>query len=120
MKLLMVYNAEAGFMNGVMDSMHKLFSPATYQCSLCELTHGTFGMHQEWKAFIEQLNIPFEFFHRPDFRAAYPDLEVELPVILAEENGAIRTILSAPEMKTAGDVGGLIKALSQKLEAPKA
>ena len=65
MKLLMVYNAEAGFMNGVMDSMHKLFSPATYQCRLCELTHGTFGMHQEWKAFIEQLNIPFEFFHRP-------------------------------------------------------
>ena len=119
MKLLMVYNAEAGFLNGVMDSMHKLFSPATYQCSLCAITHDTFGMRQEWKDFIERLNLPIEFFHRPDFRKAYPDIEVELPVILAEENGEIRTILNPQEMKAAGDVPGLIQALSSKLEAAK-
>ncbi len=117
MKLLVVYNAEAGFMNGVMDSMHKLFSPATYQCSLCAITHDTFGMRKEWKEFIERLNIPIEFFHRPDFRAAYPDIEVELPAILSEKNNEIKTILSASEMKAAGDVPGLIKALSAKLEA---
>ena len=119
MKLLMVYNAEAGFMNGMMDSMHKLLSPATYQCSLCAITHDTFGMRKEWKEFIERLNVPIEFFHRPDFRAVYPDIDVELPVILADNNGAIRTILTADEMKSAGDVPGLIRALSSKLEASK-
>ena len=119
MKLLMVYNAEAGFLNGVMDSMHKMFSPATYQCSLCAITHDTFGMRTEWKEFIERLNIPIDFFHRPDFRVAYPDIEVELPAILADENGEIRTILTADEMKSAGDVPGLIRALSSKLEASK-
>ena len=62
-------------------------------------------------------NIPLEFFHRPDFRAAYPDVEVELPVILSEDNGEIKTILSASEMKAAADVPGLIRALSSKLEA---
>lgn len=117
MKLLLVYNAEAGFLNGVMDSMHKLFSPATYQCSLCAITHDTFGMRTEWKEFIERINIPLEFFHRPDFRASYPDVEVELPVILSEDNGEIKTILSASEMKAAGDLPGLIRALSSKLEA---
>ncbi len=106
-------------MNGMMDSMHKLLSPATYQCSLCAITHDTFGMRKEWKEFIERLNIPIEFFHRPDFRAAYPDIDVELPVILADENGEIRTILTAAEMKAAGDVPGLIRALSSKLEASK-
>jgi hypothetical protein len=119
MKLIMVYNADAGFLNGMMDSMHKLFSPATYQCSLCAITHDSFGMRKEWKEFIERINIPIEFFHRPDFRAKYPDIEVELPVILADENGEVKTILNASEMKAAGDVQGLINALSAKLEASR-
>ena len=38
--LLFVYNADSGFFNTLADIGHKLFSPATYPCQLCAITHG--------------------------------------------------------------------------------
>jgi hypothetical protein len=37
-KLVIVYNANEGLLAGAMDSLHKLFAPASYPCKLCALT----------------------------------------------------------------------------------
>ncbi len=62
--LLFVYNADSGLFNTVTDIAHKIFSPSTYQCDLCALTHGYFQVRGPWKAFIEGLGVPCEFLHR--------------------------------------------------------
>jgi hypothetical protein len=40
--LLFVYNADSGVFNLVTDIAHKIFSPQTYACQLCCITHGNF------------------------------------------------------------------------------
>ncbi|WP_241234677.1 hypothetical protein [Nonlabens ponticola] len=54
-KLIFVYNANSGRINSWLDSAHKIISPSTYQCKLCELTHGAFTEHDEWSRFRESL-----------------------------------------------------------------
>jgi hypothetical protein len=57
-RLLMIYNADGGLVNGALDLLHKTFSPATYPCRLCEVTYGTFGMKRDWRTTIEALPLP--------------------------------------------------------------
>jgi len=51
-RLVIVYNANAGLMAGVMDSVHKIVSPSTYPCQLCAVTYGLTSMRKEWRAFL--------------------------------------------------------------------
>jgi len=55
MKIIFVYNADAGFMSGVMDSLHKAISPETYECALCALTYGLLTMDKTWRAYLQSL-----------------------------------------------------------------
>jgi len=70
-KLVIVYNANEGLLAGAMDSLHKLFAPATYPCKLCALTYGLLAMRREWRAYLDGLAMEARFHHRPDFRAAF-------------------------------------------------
>ncbi len=54
MKLIFVYNANAGKLSAALDIAHKIISPSTYQCNLCSLTHGTFTERDVWKKFSEE------------------------------------------------------------------
>jgi hypothetical protein len=38
-ELLFVYNADAGLVTGLLDTLHKVLSPSTYSCSLCAITY---------------------------------------------------------------------------------
>ena len=40
-----VYNADGDVFSLVGDFAHKIFSPKTYNCNLCAITHGNFGMN---------------------------------------------------------------------------
>lgn len=115
MKLLFVYNANAGIAAGIMDSIHKTLSPATYPCDLCAITYGAVRMDPKWKAWLK--GQPFEsvFYHRPDFRAAYPDMTVDLPVILIEQESRLETLVAAIEFKNAPSVDQLITLIEQRL-----
>ena len=66
-QLLLVYNAEAGVAQGLLDTLHKTFSPSTYACSLCQLTYGAVRMRPEWKRFVQDLGVPVRFLHRAEF-----------------------------------------------------
>jgi len=114
-KLLFVYNAEAGIVAGLMDSIHKTLSPSTYSCSLCAITYGAFAMDARWKSWLKTLPYEAVFYHRPDFRAAFPRVEVGLPAILRETDGVVVPLMTAEEIASASTVDALIAALETKL-----
>ncbi|MDP5100229.1 MAG: GTPase, partial [Nonlabens sp.] len=75
-KLIFVYNANAGKINSLLDSAHKLISPGTYDCKLCELTYGVFKEDVDWIRFRESVkttnpNLQLEFLHKDEFEKQY-------------------------------------------------
>src|SRR3954467_6060768 len=79
--LVFVYNAESGVFNTLADAAHKIFSPRTYACNLCALTHTALGMRGEWKRFLEGLGVPLEFLHADELRSRYRLKGVPLPAV---------------------------------------
>ena len=84
--LVFVYNADSGVFNTLADVAHKIFSPQTYSCNLCALTHSTFGMRDEWKRFLDGLDRPLEFLHADELAARYGVSGVPLPAIFRRED----------------------------------
>lgn len=117
MKLIFVYNAEAGIAAGIMDSIHKLVSPATYTCDLCAITYGLTRMDPKWKAWLKAQPFDAVFHHRADFFAAYPAVTVTLPAILTGRKGRIDTLVAAGDFKQAPSVDALIALIEQRLAA---
>ena len=110
-RLIFVYNAKAGLIAGMMDSVHKLLRPATYPCGLCAITYGALRMNPRWKAWLRTAPIEAVFHHRPDFEAAYPGVTVPLPAILRETGGRLEPVLSGPDFAGIADVDALIARL---------
>lgn len=77
------------------DFAHKIFSPLTYACSLCSLTHGNFGIKKEWADFIKGLDADLEFYHKDEFTSKYKSLNTEFPAIFINENGNFRELVNA-------------------------
>ena len=86
-ELLFVYAADSGLFNTVTDIAHKIFSPDTYACDLCALTHGYFSVRGEWRAFVESLGMPCTFRHR-DEAVALDGVDAEqLPAVFRSSGG---------------------------------
>ena len=116
-KLIFIYNADTGLFNTVSDFAHKIISPNTYACSLCQITHGNFGMKKEWKTFIEKLPYDMQFLHKDEALIQYTNLKNELfPMILmAQDNGEQSILLNAEELAKKATLTALINGLSEKL-----
>lgn len=116
MKLIFVYNADSGMLNTVKDISHKLFSPQTYDCFLCSLTHDTFKENSEWKAFRNSSAAEMVFLHRDEFEEKY-NRKLEYPVILKETDD-LETVISKDTLASYSSLGDLIQAVEQ-LESAK-
>jgi hypothetical protein len=116
MKLIFVYNADSGMLNTVKDISHKLFSPQTYDCFLCSLTHDTFKENSEWKAFRSGSAIEMVFLHRDEFEERY-NRKMEYPIIL-KETDSLETVISKETLASYSSLGDLIQAVNQ-LEEPQ-
>ena len=99
-KLIFVYNADGGTLNGFKDMLHKTIAPSSYECALCAKTYAFSGMRAEWKQAVAGLPLPAEFLHRDQFRAAYPALaEHTLPAAFsADAAGKLTPFISTQEM----------------------
>lgn len=115
MKLLFVYNANSGPLSSVLDSIHKTFSPDTYQCQLCALTYGPVSMKKSWKKFLGTLNLDIEFLHKDQFKSRFPSSNITLPAIVREDDSRLEVLLSSQELKQAESLGQLILLLKNKL-----
>jgi len=97
-KLIFVYNANAGKLNALLDMGHKIVSPSTYECHLCDLTHGIFTERKEWVRFRESVKTPLQFLHKDEFLKAYASKWLpayEFPIVLADKNGSLEVVISS-------------------------
>ena len=92
-KLVFVYNADNGLFNTLTDVAHKLLSPDTYHCQLCAITHGAFRERDEWRNYLESLDVECEFMHRNEYLAAYPHHYTDLPAIFINSNNELKLCL---------------------------
>lgn len=114
--LIFVYNADSGKFNALTDSLHKLISPDTYDCRLCELTHGFFAEKSEWKTFLKEKNFQAHFLHRDEFVEKYSKYsELPLPAVFEEEDDKLISLISSEEFKNVNDLSELCVKLKSSL-----
>lgn len=112
-KIIFIYNAKSGKLNAALDSVHKMFSPSTYPCELCAITHGAIDAKSEWKAFLKRLSLPVEFYHKDEYST-----NQELPVVLFQKEDQTMPFLTKEEMEGLS-TAALIYLLETKLRALK-
>jgi hypothetical protein len=113
-RLCFVYNADSGLFNTMADIGHKIFSPHTYACQLCALTHGYFQERAEWREFVEALEAECEFLHRDEFRQRYPGIDAELPAVFRLDDARPEVCLGADELRGLGDLNALKTAIESR------
>jgi hypothetical protein len=116
LKLIFVYNAKSGLGNRAFDFAHKIISPSTYQCDLCNLTHGNFGEKEEWKKFRESSGIEMEFYYIEDFEKKF-NCHFSCPVILSENNHELTELLNPSDLAAQKDTSHLIKRIEKSYSA---
>ena len=114
--LFFVYNANSGLLNSAFDSLHKLFSPQTYSCHLCAITHGYFGAKKEWEQCVKELEYAVEYFHKDEWIELYPEFknkkDKKFPAVYICSNGGNKEILSAEQLEEM-NLADLIKVLKE-------
>ncbi len=115
-KLIFIYNADAGLVNAALDTLHKWFSPQTYNCQLCRISHHGFGMRRAMEEFLQQLDMELVFLHRDDYqgRVGRP---LELPVILLQgpTDPQAHVLLDRETINACEDLPQLLQALRAAL-----
>jgi len=106
-RLVFVYNADSGLFNAVSDTAHKLLSPDTYPCQLCAITHGALRERDEWRNYLDSLDVECKFMHRDEFFAAYPGHSDDLPAIFVESNNELKLCLGRKTIDAAHTVDEL-------------
>jgi hypothetical protein len=115
MKLLFVYNADSGKLNTLFDIAHKIVRPDTYECALCEITHGVFSEKQAWKNFRDNSPHDLKFLHRDEFEQKF-NQSLDYPVILRLDN-ELEILFSAEDIKNLNNVEKLIEAIRKLPES---
>lgn len=116
--MVFVWNADAGWQHALMDSLHKVLSPQTYSCKLCQLTYGVTGPKTRWSRFLKTIGRPVEFYHRDEFRETPMAQELpglELPAVLVHKGGKWQLFLSRSEISQFQDLEALLAELNKKI-----
>lgn len=111
--LIFIYSTDSGAVSTLLDTGHKMLSPSTYKCSLCELTQDTLGEKERWRVFRTSIGLPMEFFHRDEFEKRY-DLRFDYPVIL-RKNGDIEVLLSKERIDSITNLDDLIETVRMEV-----
>lgn len=110
--LVFVYNADSGMFNTLTDIAHKVFSPQTYECNLCAISHSYLSERSEWKEFIEELGVECEFLHRDEFLKKYSSDEKNFPVIFDLVDSELKLSLSAEQINACNSMDDLKEAIN--------
>ncbi len=118
-RLVFVYNADSGVFNTLSDIAHKILSPQTYQCHLCELTHGYFTVRDEWVGFLASLDVETEFLHRDEFfslDAAQELRDASFPAIFIRQGEQLLPWMGRDEISQLSSSKELARAIRQRLD----
>jgi hypothetical protein len=111
---MFVYNADSGVFNTMADIGHKIFSPETYECALCSLTHGYFKERAQWREFVEKLDIECLFLHRDEFVKRYPGHPAKLPAIFVLRDDRPACCADADAIAGCTDLAALQTLIQQR------
>lgn len=118
-QLLFVYNANSGKRNALLDSMHKVFSPSTYDCNLCDITFGLVGENRIWKKFREQSKMPMSFVHKDEFTKSYASkfgYRFTFPIVLLEGNNGLEVFIPTEELNELQSAKELIDLIRERIK----
>ncbi len=119
-KLIFIYNADSGLVNSLLDGAHKILSPATYECSLCKLTHGALSEKKRWTKFTEQLKAEgksLQFLHKDEFRKVYRSKfghKFTFPILLVEGVSGLEVLVNTAELDTLDSTEQLIALVERR------
>ncbi len=116
-KLIFVYNADSGARNAVLDSMHKIFSPSTYDCNLCDITYGAFTENRIWKRFRKDSPHQMVFLHRDGFSKRYASkfgYKFDFPIVLIEGKKGLEVLISNQELNGLKTSRALIRLVKER------
>lgn len=100
-KLIFIYNADSGLRNVIMDGAHKMLSPSTYACKLCEITFGAFTENTIWKKFRTSTDLVMNFLHKDEFKKQYASkfgYKFTYPIVLSESENGLEVFIKTEEM----------------------
>ena len=118
-KLLFIYNANSGLGNTLLDGAHKILSPSTYQCSLCDITYGAFTERKIWKTYRETSKIPMEFLHKDEFLQQYASkfgAKFTFPIVLAQAVDDLEIFIGTEALNNLGKAEELIALIQKTLK----
>lgn len=115
MKLIFIYNASSGLLNQIIQSGHKLLSPSTYSCSLCQLTHHSLGERKIWKQFRKEQKIEFQFLHKDEIDSKLVTDKPEYPIVYSMSNNKYIPFLEAREISELTSQEELIRVITHRL-----
>ncbi len=116
-KLIFIYNADSGIGNMIMDGAHKLISPDTYACSLCEITYGAFTENAIWKKFRKETDLEMEFLHKDEFVKNYASKfghKFTFPIVLAVTRNGLEVFVKTKELNGMKKAEVLIELIKQR------
>ena len=115
-KLIFVYNADSGVINGMFDFFHKIMNPSGYSCDLCLITHSHIGMRKAWRNSLKSLKVKKQYLHKDEFKLHYPNYSsVKFPAIFLEEKELIQIITSKDLENIA--LSRLIRLLKEEVDS---
>ena len=101
--------------NTLTDIAHKVFSPQTYECNLCAISHSYLSERSEWKEFIEGLGVECEFLHRDEFLKKYTADVKEFPVVFELVDDELKLQLAADKINACDSMSDLKEAINSFL-----
>jgi len=119
-KLIFIYNADSGLRNALIDGAHKIFSPATYECSLCAITYGTFTENKGWKKFRVESDLQMEFLHKDEFANTYKSKfghKFSFPIVLIETMVGLEVLVKTKELNALENATELIGIINERSTA---
>lgn len=117
-KLIFVYNADSGLKNTLIDSAHKMFSPKSYPCKLCDLTYHALGEKKAWKRYRKNAKAEMKFLHADEFEKLYKSKfrpAFQLPVVLIENQYNLDILISSEGLHKLKSVDELIDKITNIL-----
>lgn len=114
-RLIFIYNANSGIRNKIFDSAHKILSPDTYACNLCDITYGVFSEKKVWKEFREKSPLQMEFLHKDEFKSLYASkfgYKFDYPVVLIGSEGGFEVLVSKGELDKIESPKGLMRLIT--------
>lgn len=118
-KLLFIYNANSGKANAFLDSMHKMFSPQTYDCKLCDITFGLISENKTWKRFRQESRQDMVFLHKDEFAGKYKSKfghKFTFPIVLTEGDKGLEVFISTEELNALKTPHGLIRLVRERTQ----